>query len=109
MVQPLYEHYRPSTGRTTKVVIDADTGLPLIVKTQDRQAIIDSAKRIASNFDPIKPRTGSDEWVHVARIPIADWEQLNRLGITSDRRAMDAWLDMREARAFRTDDARRLS
>jgi len=109
MTAPLFHRYTPATGRTTKVVEDSETGLPLIVKRQDTTPIVDSAKRIASSFDPIRPRSGSDEWTHVARIPVVVWEHLNKLGITSDRRAFDAWLDMRECQAFRTDDGRRLA
>ena len=109
MTAPLYQHFRPDTRRTTVVTEDAETGLPLIVRRQDTTPIVDSAKRLASSFDPIRPRSGSDEWTHVARIPVVVWEHLNKLGITSDRRAFDAWLDMRECQAFRTDDGRRLA
>ena len=62
----------------------------------------------ASNFDQIKPRTGSEEWTHVARIPAVIWARLQRLGITRDEKAFNAWLQLPEAAHLRTDDRRRL-
>ena len=104
----LYDHTNPATRRRTRVTVDAETSLPLIVSSRDTGPIVDSAKALASQFDPIKPRTGSDEWTHVARIDMNTWANLNRLGIARDPAAFDAWLNMREARQFRTDDARRV-
>jgi len=104
----LYSHTNPATRRRTRVTVDAETSLPLIVSSQDTGPIVDSAKALASQFDPIKPRTGSDEWTHVARIPLVMWQRLNALGITRDEAAFNAWLDHPEARQLRTDDGRKL-
>jgi len=104
----LYDNYRPDAQRRTRVVLDAETGYPLIIHDGNARGVAETAKRIASQFDPIKPRTGSDEWTHVARIDMNTWANLNRLGIARDPAAFDAWLNMREARQFRTDDARRV-
>lgn len=100
----LYERWDEVTRRHTEVVIDGDTGLPLIIRVQDNKPIVESAKRIAANFD----RNVRREVTHVARIDINTWAHLTRLGITKDEKAFNAWLDSREARAFRCDDARRL-
>ena len=104
----LYDHTNPATRRRTRVTVDAETSLPLIVSSQDTGPIVDSAKALASNFDPIKPRTGSDEWTHIARIPLVMWQRLNALGITRDEAAFNAWLDHPEARQLHTDDGRKL-
>jgi hypothetical protein len=106
MTAPLYQRYDEVTRRSTEVIRDDETGLPLIVHSQSVQPIVESAKRIASSFD--KHRRNPDGWTHVARIPAVIWRQLQRLGITKDEKAFNAWLDLRECRAFRTDDARRL-
>lgn len=100
----LYERDDPITRRRTEVVIDNDTGLPLIVKYQDARPVMESAKRIASGFDKHVKR----DITHVARIPLNVWNRLVRVGIARDEKAMNAWLDMREARSFRCDDARKL-
>jgi hypothetical protein len=102
----IYESYDAVTTRGTEVLIDADTGLPLIVRTQDVRPIIESAKRIASNFD--KYRARKQEFVHVARIDNNTFANLTRLGITRDERAFNGWLNTREGRAFRCDDGRKL-
>ena len=104
----LYDNYRPDAQRRTRVVLDAETGYPLIIHDGNARGVAETAKRIASHFDPTKARTGSDEWTHVARIDMNTWANLNRLGITRDPAAFDGWLNMREARQFRTDDARRV-
>jgi len=106
MSAPLYHSFDPVTRRATRVITDSETGLPLIITTHDGHAIADSAKRLASNFDKhIHPKSGV---THVARLPYPVWNRLNRIGITRDRAAFRVWLNSREARAFRTDDARRL-
>jgi len=104
----LYDNYRPEAQRRTRVVLDAETGYPLIIHDGNARGVAETAKRIASQFDPIKPRTGSDEWTHVAPIPFVMWQRLNALGITRDEAAFNAWLDHPEARQLRTDDGRKL-
>ena len=36
------------------------------------------------------------------------WQHLQKLGITRDQKALNAWLDGRDNRVFRTDDARKI-
>jgi hypothetical protein len=101
---PLYENYDEATQRSTEVFTDGETGLPVIVQSQNTKPIVESAKAIASSYDPLVRR----DVTHVARIPLVIWQRLMRLGIAKDPKAMNAWLDSREARLFRTDNARRL-
>lgn len=103
---PLYEQWRPDVRRMTEVVRDSETGLPLIIQTQDTRPILESNKRLASNFDPHRAKRATMH--HVARIPWPEWIKLTRLGITRDDKAFNAYLNMRETRAFRTDDGRKL-
>ena len=105
-MQPLFESYDPVTTRQTTVEVDAETGLPVFVTVQDVRPIVESAKRLASNFD--KHTHPKQELTHVARIPLVMWAELSRLGITRDERALNAWLNTREARQLRTDDGRTL-
>jgi hypothetical protein len=102
---PLYESWNPVTQRATEVTEDDDVGL-IFVHSQNTRPIVESAKALASNFDP--HQRNRDDVVHVARIPIGIYMQLRRLGITQDRKAFDAWLDARDNRVFRTDDGRKL-
>lgn len=104
MSTPLYESWNETTQRSTTIELDTETGLPLITQAQNVRPIVESAKRIASNFDPHR----RSDMTHVARIPLVIWQRLQRLGITKDPKALNAWLDSRECRLFRTDDGRRL-
>jgi hypothetical protein len=104
MDRTIYETYRPDTTRSTEVLIDGETGLPIIVQSQNVHPIVESAKAIASSYDPLVQR----DVTHVARIPAVIYGRLQRLGITRDPVAFNKWLDSRECRAFRTDNARRL-
>ena len=100
----LYESWNPVTERSTTIEFDTETGLPLITQVQNVAPIVESAKRIASSFDPHQRR----DMTHVARIPLVIWQRLVRTGVAKDPQALNAWLDSRECRLFRTDDARRL-
>jgi len=102
----LYDAYNPVTQRSTEIVTDSETGLPVIITSQNTRPIVESAKALASNFD--KHRPNPDGITHVARIPMVIWQQLQKLGITRDQKALNAWLDERDNRVFRTDDARRI-
>jgi hypothetical protein len=95
-----------TTGRATSIVIDDETGCPLIISHQNARPIMESAKAIASNFD--KHNARKQDFVHVARIPGNIWQELNRLGIARDEKAMNVWLNSREARYFRCDDGRKV-
>ena len=95
----LYESFDPVTLRHTEVERE-DDGTLLFVHSQDTRAIVESAKAIASNFDPLVRR----DTVHVARIPLVIWNRLRKLGITDDEKALNAWLNDPDNRVFRTDD-----
>jgi hypothetical protein len=99
---PLYERYDPVTQRVTEVTSEED-GL-VFLQTQNTTPIVESAKRIASNFDPHVRR----DMTHVARIPLVVWQRLVRTGVAHDQKALNAWLDSRECRLFRCDDGRKL-
>jgi hypothetical protein len=95
----IYESYNPVTRRGTEVETDGDHGL-LLTHTQDTKPITESAKRIASDFDPLVRR----DTVHVARIPLVIWRRLQRLGVTDDENALNAWLNDPDNAVFRTDN-----
>jgi hypothetical protein len=101
---PLYERWDAETQRSTEVFTDGETGLPVFVKSQNTKPIVESAKAIASSFDPHVKR----DITHVARIPMVVYQRLQMLGITKDPVAFNKWLDSRECRLFRCDDGRRL-
>lgn len=102
MSRPLYERYDPVTLRNTEVEVDGKE--MLFIHSQDTKPIVESAKAIASSFDPLVRR----DTVHVARIPLVIWRQLQRLGITNDEKALNRWLNDRNNRVFRTDDCSQL-
>jgi hypothetical protein len=99
----IYQRYDPQTGRNTELESDPDGSL-VFIHSQDTAPIIESAKAIASSFDPSVRR----DTVHVARIPLVIWRQLQRLGITRDEAALNAWLNDPDNSVFRTDDRSRL-
>jgi hypothetical protein len=100
----LYERYDPETQRSTEVITDSDTGLPVIIHSQNTRPIIEANKRLASNFDPLVKR----DVTHVATIPRVIYDDLRRKGITSDEKAFNKWLDSPECRLFRVDNGRKL-
>src|SRR5262249_3274394 len=104
MTDKLYDYYEPSTGRQTTVEIDPETGWPVWYKTQDTRPIVESAKRIASNFTGPSPSGVT----HVARIPLVVWQRLVMTGVAKDERALNAWLNDPDNRVFRCDDGRTL-
>ena len=105
MSAPLYESYNAATQRATEVSADADAGL-VFVHSQNTRPIVESAKALASNFDPHAARPHG--MTHVARIPLVVWRRLEKLGITKDEKRLFAWLDERDHSVFRTDDRRKL-
>ena len=102
MSRPLYEHYDPVTLRNTEVEVDGKE--MLFIHSQDTKPVVESCKAIASSFDPLVRR----DTVHVARIPLVIWRQLQRLGITNDEAALNRWLNHRDNAVFRTDDRSKL-
>ena len=103
MGQLIYSNYNPTTRRVTEIETDPEAGL-VFTHSQDTRPIVESAKAIAASFDPTIRR----DTTHVARIPLVIWRQLQRLGITKDEKALNAWLDERDNRVFRVDDGRKL-
>jgi len=109
--QTLLNSYKPSTGRRTRVVVDTETGLPLIINTQNTRPIVEANKQAQSAFDPHRARrinTASSGMTRVASIPNVLWMRLKAMGITKDEKKLNEWLNRRDARFFRTDDCRRL-
>jgi len=100
----LYEHWDPVTTRYTEITTDSETGLPLITYTQDTKPIVEACKRAASNFTG----TSKTGFTRVASIPNVVVQRLMQTGIWYDEQAMNVWLNQRDNRVFRTDDARRL-
>ena len=104
MTLPIYEHWDPVTTRYTEITTDSETGLPLITYTQDTKPIVEACKRAASNFTG----TSKTGFTRVASIPNVVVQRLMQTGIWYDEKAMNAWLNQRDNRVFRTDDGRRL-
>lgn len=99
----IYEHYDPVTQRATEVETDPEAGL-VFTHSQNTAPIVESAKAIASNFDPLVRR----DTVHVARIPLVIWNRLQKLGIAQDEKRFNDWLNDRDNAVFRTDDRSKL-
>jgi hypothetical protein len=100
----ILDTWNETTRRSTELIVDGETGLPLIRHTQDVKPILEANKRLANNF------TGPNKegFTLVARIPVVVWNEWRRLGITRDEAALNAALQMRESMYLRTDDRRRL-
>jgi hypothetical protein len=108
----LYEASNPDAGTHTRVVIDTETGLPLIIKTQNTRPIVEANKLKANAIDrhaQRKRRLKGSGMTHVASIPIVVWHQLAAEGVTRDERALLKWLSERDTRLFRVDDGKRLA
>ena len=95
----IYENYDPVTRRATEIETDHEAGL-VITHSQDVRQIVESAKAIASNFDPLVRR----DTIHVARIPLVIMNQLRKLGIAQDPKRFADWLNDPDNSVFRTDD-----
>jgi hypothetical protein len=104
MNKPLYEHYDEVTQRATEITTDEDTGHLVFVHSQGTRDIVESAKAIASSFDPMVKR----DTTHVARIPLNIYMRLRRLGIPQDPKRWNAWLDDPDNSVFRVDNRRKL-
>jgi hypothetical protein len=105
----LLETFRPETGRRTRFIQTEDGAI--IVNDQDRSAILkDNARRRAmfDKWNAYRANVGSSGMTHIARIPVADWWHLDRLGVTRDPARLRAFLNRPDARAFRVDDGRQL-
>jgi hypothetical protein len=109
MARLLYDRVNPATLSRTRITIDEETGLPLIVKRQELGPVLEAAKRAARRFDPAAVRRNPGKVRHVATIPTVIMLQLKALGIWQDRRALMRWLSDPDNRVFRTDDGSRLA
>lgn len=99
----------PVTGTRTRRVRDTETGLPLIIREQDYTAIIDDNKRRQTQRDQHTLRAQNlGGAVMVASIPLLQFFELHKRGITKNPKLMKAWLNRRDTRHFRTDDGRKL-
>lgn len=103
----VWESWNPVTQRSTELVIDGETGLPLIVHTQNTQPIIEANKRASNNYDRYAPNPHG--MTRVASIPMVIWRQWQALGITKDEKLLNAELDKPENQFLRTDGGRRLT
>lgn len=107
----LLNEYDRGRSVRTKVIMDRDTGLPVIVTHQDTRTIIDDNRRIQNSVDKHELRRRHQRGaggVQIASIPMVVYMRLRKLGITKDRKAMRKWLSDPQNRFFRTDDGRRL-
>ena len=85
-MRPLYQRYDPANAAQYRGRGGPRQRDLLFTHSQDTKPIVESCKAIASNFDPLVRR----DTVHVARIPLVIWRQLQRLGITNDEKALNA-------------------
>lgn len=102
---------RKANGRATRVVRREEGGLLIAHHQNNLEAIADQCKREASNFDPIAHRANagrSEQMTKVASIPLVVWQNLWRKGIAQNPNLLNEWLNRRDSRVFRTDDARKL-
>ena len=100
-----------ANGRATRVIRREEGGLLIAHHQNNLTAIAEQCKREASAFDPIahRARAGrSEQMTKVASIPLVVWNDLCRRGIAHNTKLLDAWLNRRDARVFRTDDGRKL-
>lgn len=86
-----------TTGIVTSFQYDADTDEAIISKEQDVSAIIEANK---AEFNDAPDRWG--EWTKVGSIPLSVYYELERKGILQDQKALAAWLNDPDNRAFRT-------
>lgn len=98
----LLEKWNEVTQRQTEIYWE--DGLPIIRYTQNLKPIVERCKREASDFQG----TNRDNITKVASIPVVIWQRLLQMGIAHDEQALNAWLNERDNRVFRTDDGRRL-
>lgn len=96
------EKWNEVTQRQTEIYWE--DGLPIIRYTQNLRPIVERCKQEAANFQG----PNREEITKVASIPVVIWQRLLQMGIAYDQRALNAWLNERDNRVFRTDDARRL-
>lgn len=109
----IYQQDNHATGVRTRLVRDADTGIPLIIaeQTAAAAAIVAENKRAAVRFDRWELRAQNlraGVGVRVASIPLVIWRALKRAGIAGDEKRLRQWLSRRDARFLRTDDGRPL-
>src|SRR4051812_39149671 len=100
MAGPWFDAIDPVLRRRTTIHADPETGLPLIIATQqDATAITEANKRASANFDAHDAR-GAD-MVRVASLPLVIVRHLEERGIWQDAKRLNQWLDDPENRHFR--------
>ena len=102
----LYRAWDEPSQRSTTITLDSETGLPLIELSQNVRPILEANKRQAASFD--RNNRNRDGFTHIARIPRVIYQQLQKLGITRDPKAMNRWLQDADNAVFRVDDRRRI-
>lgn len=105
----LLDIHHPDTGRRTRLVSTENGNI--IVNDQNRSAILEDNARWRAVFDKwhaTKVNLASSGMTRVASIPMADWANLVRLGVTRSPAALCAYLNRADAQQFRTDDCRKL-
>lgn len=96
-----------ATGITTDFIFEAGETASqdtfVIAKSQDVTALVEQNK-VARNEIDKHHRHG--EFSKIASIPLSIYYDLKQRGIIDDQKAMRAWLNDPDNRAFRTRDAR---
>jgi hypothetical protein len=96
-------NHDPSNGITTYYHYDQATGLSEVWDEQDVDTIIEHNKR-SQTAD--RGRFGDGLGDRVATIPLVVLGELDRQGITRDRKAFARWLNDSDNRFFRTNTIR---
>jgi hypothetical protein len=112
MSRALFASYDRVTKSMTRVTTDPTTGCTLIVRSQDYAPIVAANRRLAARFDKHQARAlavKSGGGRLVAQIPIVEFMQLQRLGITRNTREFRLWMSRRDTRHFRVDDGSKLA
>jgi hypothetical protein len=112
-MRPIVWNNAPARSRTV-VTRDPATGLVLIQRKQDVDAILAQNARDAAEYVPGRAARLPGGFRHVARIPLVVWGQLRELGIVKGYRVVDEqrflrFLSERDVRKLRTDNGRRLA
>jgi hypothetical protein len=108
----LYDNTDHEARLRTRVVVDIETGLPLIITTQNVRPIIEANKKAANGVDrhvQRRRRLAGSGMTHIASIPRVVWRQLVEQGVTRDERRLLKWLSERDHRFFRVDDGKKLA
>ena len=89
----------PEAGKTELHHYDEATGLAYIEQVQDVTALVEENRALYNCADGV-PQFGDGK--RIASIPMVIWNDLERQGITKDKKAFRRWLNDPDNRAFRT-------